>query len=101
MSYATEQTAAEASRNRQAADSDPEVGGVAVERLQSIVTRYERLDEEVAALRGDQKDLLQEAASAGFDKKVLRQLIAIRKRDPADVQEAEALLDLYRKAIGC
>lgn len=75
-------------------------GNISAERLRSIVERWERLDEEVAALRSDQRDIMQEAASAGFDKKVLRQLIAIRKRDPADVEEQDALLDTYKHAIG-
>ena len=75
-------------------------GNVSAERLRSIVERWERLDEEVTALRSDQKDIMQEAASAGFDKKVLRQLIRIRKQEPADVEEQETLLDVYRRALG-
>ena len=75
-------------------------GNVSAERLRSIVERWERLDEEVTALRSDQKDSMQEAASAGFDKKVLRQLIRIRKQEPADVEEQETLLDVYRRALG-
>lgn len=75
-------------------------GNVSAERLRSIVERWERLDEEATALRSDQKDIMQEAASAGFDKKVLRQLIRIRKQEPADVEEQEQLLDVYRRALG-
>jgi uncharacterized protein (UPF0335 family) len=75
-------------------------GNIAADRLRSIVERYERLEEEVKALRSDQKDLMAEAGSAGFDKKVLRQLIRIRAQDPADVEEAETLLDVYRRALG-
>ena len=74
--------------------------GIAAERLRSIVERWERLDVEVAGLRSSQKDIMQEAASAGFDKKVLRQLIRIRKQEPADVEEQETLLDVYRRALG-
>ena len=77
-----------------------EVGGVAADRLRSIVERYERLSEEKAAITQDQKDIMQEAASAGFVPKVLRQLIAIRKREPAEVEEAESLLETYRHALG-
>lgn len=76
-------------------------GDIAADRLRSIVERWERLDEEVRALRSDQKDIMQEAASAGFDKKVLRRLIAIRRQEPADVEEQETLLDVYRRALGC
>ena len=80
---------------------DAEVGGIAADRLRSIIERFERLDEEVAALRGDQKDLMSEAGSAGFDKKVIRQIISIRKKEPEEVAEQEALMDLYRRALGC
>ena len=75
-------------------------GNIAADRLRSIVERWERLDEEVRALRSDQKDIMQEAASAGFDKKVLRRLIAIRRQEPADVEEQETLLNVYRRALG-
>ena len=73
---------------------------IAGERLLSIVQRYERLDEEKAALTSDQRDILKEASSAGFDVKVIRQLIRIRKMEPADVEEQESLLDIYKRAIG-
>ncbi|HXT81354.1 MAG TPA: DUF2312 domain-containing protein [Acetobacteraceae bacterium] len=73
---------------------------LAADRLRSFVERYERIDEEVAERRADQKDLMQEIASAGFDKKAVRQLIRIRKMDPAEVEEQETLLDVYRRALG-
>ena len=76
------------------------VGGVSADRLRSIVERHERLDEEIKALHGDQKDLMAEAKSAGFDVKVLRQLLAIRRKEAAEVEEQEALLDVYRHALG-
>lgn len=74
--------------------------GVAGDRLRSIVERYERLEQEVKDLRSDQKDLMSEAASAGFDKKVLRALIAERRKDAAEVEEHRTLLELYRDALG-
>lgn len=73
---------------------------VAGERLRSIVNRIERLEEERKALGSDIKDIFQEAKSAGFDVKVLRQLIRIRKQEPAEIEEQETLLDVYRRAIG-
>jgi uncharacterized protein (UPF0335 family) len=73
---------------------------VAGERLRSIVDRIERLEEERKALGSDIKDIYSEAKSAGFDIKVLRQLIRIRKQEPAEVEEAETLLDVYRRALG-
>jgi uncharacterized protein (UPF0335 family) len=91
---------ARASRARQAADPDPEVGGIAVDRLRSIIERIERLEEERKALANDIKDIFAEAKSAGFDVKVVRQLISLRKKEPAEVEEQETLLDLYRRALG-
>lgn len=79
----------------------PETGGVAVDRLRSIVERLERLNEEIKALNGDKSDIFKEAKSAGFDTAVLKELIKLRGREPAEVEEAESLLDLYRRALGC
>lgn len=91
---------AEASRARQKASEDAEVGGIAVDRLRSIIERVERLEEERKALAGDIKDIYAEAKSAGFDVKVIRQIISLRKKEPAEVEEQETLLDLYRRALG-
>jgi uncharacterized protein (UPF0335 family) len=74
--------------------------GVAVERLRSLVERIERLEEERKALGSDIKDIYAEAKSAGFDVKVLRQLIRIRKQEAAEVEEQETMLDVYRRALG-
>lgn len=76
------------------------IGGIAADRLLSIVTRVERLEEEKKALSSDIKDIFSEAKSAGFDPKVLKQIIRIRKQDPAEVEEQETLLDIYRRALG-
>lgn len=85
------------------ADKKPEnleTGGVAADRLRSIVDRIERLEEERKALASDIKDIYAEAKSAGFDVKVLRQLIRIRKQEANEVEEQETLLDVYRRALG-
>jgi uncharacterized protein (UPF0335 family) len=76
-----------------------DVGGIAADRLRSIVERIERLEEEKKALAGDIKDIFQEAKSAGFDIKVLRQVLRLRKMDQAALQEQDTLLDLYRRAL--
>lgn len=76
-----------------------DVGGIAADRLRSIVERIERLEEEKKALSGDIKDIFQEAKSAGFDIKVLRQVLRLRKMDQAALQEQDTLLDLYRRAL--
>ncbi len=75
-------------------------GNVSAERLRSLIERIERLEEERKALGGDIKDIFAEAKSAGFDVKVMRQLIRIRKQEPAEVEEQETLLDVYRRALG-
>jgi uncharacterized protein (UPF0335 family) len=79
---------------------DTEVGGIAADRLRSIIERIERLEEEKRALSSDIKDIMAEAKSAGFDVKVIRQLLRIRRQEPAEVEEQETLLDLYRRALG-
>lgn len=79
---------------------DTDVGGIAADRLRSIIERVERLEEERKALADDIKDIFAEAKSAGFDVKVIRQIIRIRKQEPAEVEEQETLLDLYRRALG-
>jgi uncharacterized protein (UPF0335 family) len=81
-------------------DQDAEVGGIAADRLRSIVERIERLEEERKGLADNIKDIFAEAKSAGFDVKVVRQIISIRKKEPAEVEEQETLLDLYRRALG-
>lgn len=81
-------------------EPETDVGGIAADRLRSIIERVERLEEERKALGDDIKDVLAEAKSAGFDVKVIRQVIRIRKQEPADVEEMETLMDLYRRALG-
>ncbi|WP_144185192.1 DUF2312 domain-containing protein [Elioraea rosea] len=80
--------------------ADDQTYGIAADRLRSLVERIERLEEERKALAGDIKDIYAEAKSAGFDVKVLRQIIRIRKQDQAEVEEQESLLDLYKRALG-
>lgn len=76
------------------------VGGISAERLRSIVERVEHIEEERRELASDIKDIFLEAKSAGFDVKVIRQIIRLRKQEPAEVEEQETLLDLYRRALG-
>ena len=80
--------------------AEAQVGGIAPDRLRSLIERVERLEEERKALGSDIKDIYAEAKSAGFDVKVMRQIISIRKQEPADVEEQETLLDVYRRALG-
>jgi uncharacterized protein (UPF0335 family) len=82
------------------AEKDTKTGGIAADRLRSLVERIERLEEERKALANDIKDIYAEAKSAGFDVKVLRQIIRLRKQEPAEIEERETLLDLYKRALG-
>jgi uncharacterized protein (UPF0335 family) len=83
-----------------AAKATKEKEPLAADRLRSLVERIERLEEERKALASDIKDIYAESKSAGFDVKVIRQLIRIRKQEPAEVEEQETLLDVYRRALG-
>jgi uncharacterized protein (UPF0335 family) len=77
-----------------------DVGGVAVEQLKSFIERIERLEEEKSALSGDIKEVYAEAKGTGFEPKIMRQIIKIRKMDKDEVDEEESLLDLYKRALG-
>ena len=77
-----------------------DVGGIASERLQSFVERLERFEEEKAALSEDIKEVYSEAKSGGFDIKIMRQIVRLRKMNTADRREQEELLDLYKNALG-
>ena len=76
------------------------LGDNSAARLQSIVERIERLEEERKAIASDIKDIYTEAKWAGFDVKAIRLLIAERRKDPADVEEVQSLLEVYRAALG-
>jgi uncharacterized protein (UPF0335 family) len=78
----------------------PDVGGIAVERLRSFIERIERLEEERRVLSGDIKEVYAEAKGTGFEPKIMRQIIKIRRMDKEEVDEEESLLDLYKRALG-
>ena len=80
-------------------NTNPEVGGIAVARLRSLIERIERLEEEKAAIASDIRDIFAEAKSAGFDVKIMRTVIKLRKMNAADRDEQEFLLETYRKAL--
>jgi uncharacterized protein (UPF0335 family) len=75
-------------------------GGIAGEQLKSLIERIERLEEEKRALGEDIKEVYAEAKGTGFDTKIMRQLIKIRKMDKNEHDEQETLLDLYMRAVG-
>lgn len=77
-----------------------DVGGVAGKRLQAFIERIERLEGEKAALMEDIKEVYGEAKGVGFDVKIMRKIISLRKVDAEKRREAEELLELYKSAIG-
>ena len=75
-------------------------GTAASKQLKSFVERIEHLEEEKKGIADDIRDVFAEAKGQGFDTKVMRQVIRLRKKDVAERQEEEALLDLYLHALG-
>lgn len=73
---------------------------VAAAQLRSIIERVERLEEEKKTVADDIKDIFSEAKGTGFDVKAIRTIIRLRKKDQAERQEEEAILDLYKAALG-
>ncbi|MFN3806753.1 DUF2312 domain-containing protein [Asticcacaulis sp.] len=69
-------------------------------RLKSFIERIERLEEQKAAVTGDLKDVYAEAKGEGFDTKVMKRVVSLRRKDKMKVQEEDTLLDLYLSAIG-
>ncbi|MBB4799685.1 uncharacterized protein (UPF0335 family) [Brevundimonas bullata] len=82
-------------------DASPDVLTSAAQgRLRSIIERVERLEEDKAAVLTDIKEVLSEAKGEGYDVKIIRQVVRLRRIDKAKRQEAEAVLDLYLSALG-
>ncbi len=76
-----------------------DIGGIAADRLRTFVERIERLEEEKAAITADIREVYSEAKGAGFNAKILRQIVRLRRLDQADRREQEALLELYKRAL--
>ncbi|MBB3994721.1 uncharacterized protein (UPF0335 family) [Sulfitobacter undariae] len=73
---------------------------VTANELRQFIERIERLDAEKKDLAEQQKEVMAEAKSRGYDTKVIRKVIALRKREPDDIAEEEAVLDMYKEALG-
>ena len=73
---------------------------VASERLRLLIERIERLEEEERALKDDKKDVYLEAKSAGFDTKAMKQIVRLRKKEKAERDAEEAMIELYKDALG-
>ncbi len=77
-----------------------EQGGIAGERLRQFIERIERLEEERKALGADIREVYAEAKSVGFEPKIMRQVVKIRRMESHELEEQEALLDVYKHALG-
>lgn len=76
-----------------------DVGGVAADRLKSFIERIERLEEEKKALADDIREVYSEAKGSGFDIKVIRQIVRLRKMDAADRREQDEVMAVYLRAL--
>ena len=81
-------------------DHISDVTRVTREELRQFIERYERLEQEKKDIADAQKEVMAEAKGRGYDTKVLRKIVAIRKRDPQDLSEEEAVLEIYKEALG-
>lgn len=77
-----------------------DTGGIAAERLRSFIERIERLEEEKKHLQADIREVKSEAKSAGFDIKTINEILRLRKMDQSEREEHEALVDIYKAALG-
>jgi len=73
---------------------------VTADELRQFIERIERLDAEKKDIADQQKEVMAEAKARGYDTKVMRKVIALRKRDKDDIAEEEAVLEMYKQALG-
>ena len=78
----------------------PESYRVTAEELRQFIERFERLEAEKKDIADQQKEVMAEAKARGYDTKVMRKVIALRKREPDDIAEEEAVLEMYKQALG-
>ena len=78
----------------------PDTYRVTAEELRQFIERIERLDAEKKDIADQQKEVMAEAKSRGYDTKVIRKVIALRKREPDDIAEEEEMLEIYKEALG-
>ncbi|MGR3836826.1 MAG: DUF2312 domain-containing protein [Cognatishimia sp.] len=73
---------------------------VTADELRQFIERFERLEQEKKDIMDHQKEVMAEAKGRGYDVKVMRKIIALRKRDQNDIAEEEAVLEMYKEALG-
>ena len=82
------------------ADTVPDSYRVAGEELRQFVERFERLEIEKKDISDQQKEVMAEAKSRGYDTRIMRKIVSLRKRDLEDIAEEEAILSMYKTALG-
>jgi uncharacterized protein (UPF0335 family) len=81
-------------------NTSPDSYNVAADELRQFIERIEQLDAEKRDLAEQQKEVMAEAKGRGYDTKVMRKVIALRKRKPDEIAEEEAIMDMYKSALG-
>jgi uncharacterized protein (UPF0335 family) len=81
-------------------EDQPDSYRVTAAELREFIERFERLEAEKKDIADQQKEVMAEAKSRGYDTKVMRKLIAMRKREPDDIAEEAAILEMYKEALG-
>jgi uncharacterized protein (UPF0335 family) len=80
--------------------SSPDTYAVTADELRQFVERYEQLEAEKKDIADQQKEVMAEAKGRGYDTRALRKIVALRRREPADIAEEEAVLEVYKAALG-
>jgi uncharacterized protein (UPF0335 family) len=80
--------------------SSPDTYAVTADELRQFVERYEQLEAEKKDIADQQKEVMAEAKGRGYDTKALRKIVALRKRKPDDLAEEEAVIEVYKAALG-
>jgi uncharacterized protein (UPF0335 family) len=80
--------------------SSPEAYAITADELRQFIERFEHLEAEKKDIADQQKEVMAEAKGRGYDTKVLRKIIAMRKRKPDEIAEEEAVMEVYKAALG-
>ena len=100
MSLRAPRPAAQGGRNTTEEEENGGAGGIAGERLRSLIERIERLEEERATIAADIREVYAEGKAAGFDVRIMRRVVRLRKMEKTERDEQETPLELYLRAIG-
>lgn len=80
--------------------TDDQAYGVAADELRQFIEQFEQLEAEKKDITERQKEVMAEAKARGYSVPIMKEIIALRKRDKDDIAEAEAILDMYKSALG-